>query len=314
LFRRTLYPVILTALIALAALGCGGAVPGAGGDGELSGAQLSVGSKEFTEQLLLGAITIAALEDAGATVTDQTGLAGSVAVREALLAGEIDMYWEYTGTGWITHLGETEPIPDSQEQYEAVAERDRQENGIEWLTPSPANNTYAFAVREEAAEELGVEKISDFATLIEENPDEATLCIGTEFADRDDGLPGVEEAYGFEWPDRLITRMDEGQIYQATDRGDPCNFGEVFETDGRNVALGLVLIEDDQNFFPIYNPSLNVRADTLEEHPEIEEIFAPIAEALDTETLQELNARIDVEGELPETVAQDWLQENGFIE
>jgi osmoprotectant transport system substrate-binding protein len=314
LSRRTLYPVILTALIALAALGCGGAVPGAGGDGELSGAQLSVGSKEFTEQLLLGAITIAALEDAGATVTDQTGLAGSVAVREALLAGEIDMYWEYTGTGWITHLGETEPIPDSQEQYEAVAERDRQENNIEWLTPSPANNTYAFAVREEAAEELGVEKISDFATLIEENPDEATLCIGTEFADRDDGLPGVEEAYGFEWPDRLITRMDEGQIYQATDRGDPCNFGEVFETDGRNIALGLVLIEDDQGFFPIYNPSLNVRADTLEEHPEIEEIFAPIAEALDTETLQELNARIDVEGELPETVAQDWLQENGFIE
>ncbi|TCJ20588.1 glycine betaine ABC transporter substrate-binding protein [Rubrobacter taiwanensis] len=302
------------ALVAAAALILLAPACGTAGSGELSEVRLAVGSKEFTEQLLLGQITILALENAGAEVADQTGITGSVAVREALLIGEIDMYWEYTGTGWTVHLGETEPPDTPEEQYEAVAERDLEENGIRWLPPAPANSTYAFAVRSEAAEELGVEKVSDFGRLIQEDPQAASLCIGTEFATRDDGLPGVEQAYGFEWPEQAITRMDEGQIYQAVDRGNPCNFGEVLATDGRIAALGLTIIEDDRNFFPVYNPSLNVRQEALQEHPAIEEIFAPISEALTTETLQDLNARIDVEGELPETVAEDWLRENGFIE
>ena len=304
----------LIAVLAMVAAGCGGGGGGGGvsGDIDLSGAEYTVGSKEFTEQLILGQITMQALEAAGATVNDQTGLAGSVAAREALESGEIDMYWEYTGTGWITYLGHTDPVPGRQEQFEAVAKEDLEKNDIKWLAPpAPANNTYAFAVRSEAYEDLGVKTISDFKQLIEENPEEATICVGTEFSTRDDGLPGVEEAYGFQFPTENIVKMDEGQIYQATDQGERCNFGEVFQTDGRIEGLGLEIVEDDKGFFPLYNPALNVRMQAMD--PKLAKLFAPISEKLTTETLQKLNAQVDVEGQLPEEVAEQWLSENGFI-
>jgi osmoprotectant transport system substrate-binding protein len=304
----------LIAVLAMVAAGCGGAGGGGSvsGDIDLSDAEFTVGSKEFTEQLILGQITLQALEAAGATVTDQTGLAGSVAAREALESGEIDMYWEYTGTGWITYLGHTDPVPGRQKQFEAVAKEDLKKNDIKWLEPpAPANNTYAFAVRREAYEDLGVKTISDFKQLIEENPEEATICVGTEFSTRDDGLPGVEEAYGFEFPTENIVKMDEGQIYQATDQGERCNFGEVFQTDGRIEGLDLEIVEDDKGFFPLYNPALNVRNQAMD--PKLEKLFAPISKKLTTETLQKLNAQVDVEGQLPEEVAEQWLSENGFV-
>jgi osmoprotectant transport system substrate-binding protein len=303
--------VVLTMVVA----GCGGGGGGsAAGQADLSDAEVTVGSKEFTEQLILGQITLQTLEAAGASVNDQIGLAGTVAAREALEAGEIDMYWEYTGTAWITHLGETEPIADRQEQFDVLAQRDLEENNIQWLSPpAPANNTYAIAVRSEAAGELGVEKLSDIGRLIEENPEEATICVGTEFATRDDGLPGLEEAYGFQFPSDNVVRIDEGQIYQETDRGERCNLGEVFQTDGRIQALDLTLLEDDQKFFPNYNPALSVRKEVMDQYPGMEEVFAPISEALTTEELQELNRKVDVDGELPDSVAEDWLSEKGFV-
>jgi osmoprotectant transport system substrate-binding protein len=305
----------LFAVLTLIVAGCGGAGGGGGSSGsvDLSGAEFTVGSKEFTEQLILGQITLQALENAGATVNDQIGLAGTVAARKALESGDIDMYWEYTGTGWITHLGHTKPIPGSQKQYEAVAEEDLKENDIEWLSPAPANNTYAMAVRSEAYDKLGVKKLSDFKQLVEENPEEATVCVGTEFSTRDDGLPGMEKAYNFEFPSENVVKIDEGQIYQETDKGERCNFGEVFQTDGRIANLDLELVEDDKSFFPVYNPSLNVSKQTLEENPQIEKLFAPISKKLTTKELQELNAKVDVEGQLEDQVAEEWLSKNGFI-
>ena len=304
----------LIAVLALITAGCGGAGGGSGGasgDIDLSGEEYTVGSKEFTEQLILGQITLQALEATGATVNDQIGLAGTVAARKALESGEIDMYWEYTGTGWITHLGKTDPIPDRQKQFEAVAKEDLEKNDIEWLAPpSPANNTYSLAVRSEAYDKIGVKKLSDFKQLIEEKPEEATICVGTEFATRDDGLPGLEKAYGFQFPSENVVKIDEGQIYQETDKGNRCNFGEVFATDGRIANLDLELVEDDKKFFPIYNPALNVRKEAMD--PKIEKLFAPISEKLDTQTLQKLNAQVDVEGQLPEEVAEQWLSDNGF--
>jgi osmoprotectant transport system substrate-binding protein len=305
----------LFAVLTLIIAGCGGGGGGgASGDVDLSGAEFTVGSKEFTEQLILGQITLQVLENAGATVNDQIGLAGTVAARKALESGEIDMYWEYTGTGWITHLGHTDPIPNRQKQFEAVAKEDLKKNDIEWLSPpSPANNTYTMAVRSEAYDKLGVKKLSDFKQLVEENPEEATVCVGTEFSTRDDGLPGMEKAYDFEFPKENIVKIDEGLIYQQTDKGDRCNFGEVFQTDGRIAALDLELIEDDKSFFPIYNPALNVRKDVIEEYPQIAELFAPISEKLTTQELQALNAKVDVDGQLEDQVAEEWLSENGFI-
>jgi osmoprotectant transport system substrate-binding protein len=305
----------LLAVLTMIVAGCGGAGGGgASGDVDLSGAEFTVGSKEFTEQLILGQITLQVLENAGATVNDQIGLAGTVAARKALESGEIDMYWEYTGTGWITHLGHTKPIPDSQKQFEAVAKEDLKENDIKWLSPpSPANNTYAMAVRSEAYDKLGVKKLSDFKQLVKENPEEATVCVGTEFSTRDDGLPGMEEAYDFEFPKENIVKIDEGLIYQQVDKGEQCNFGEVFQTDGRIAGLDLKLVEDDKSFFPIYNPALNVRKEVIEKYPQIAKLFAPISKKLTTEELQKLNAKVDVQGQLEDQVAEEWLKENGFI-
>ncbi|TVR23225.1 MAG: glycine betaine ABC transporter substrate-binding protein [Nitriliruptor sp.] len=282
-------------------------------DYDLSGAELTVGSKEFTEQLVLGHIARIALESTGATVEDEIGLAGTAIVREALEAGEIDLYWEYTGTGWITLLGETEPVEGAEAQYEAVAERDLEQNGIRWLEPAPFDNTYAVAVHESAAEEFDLSQLSDLERLLDENPDAATFCVASEFVTRDDGLPGMEQHYGIEFPQENLVMLDEGAIYSEVEQRDNCNLGEVFATDGRIAALDLVVLEDDRDFFPAYNPSVTVRDELYQQYPQLGEMFAEIAARLDTETMQDLNARVDAEGEFPEEVAEDLLRAEGFI-
>lgn len=323
--RNPLRPAGLVAVMAMLAVivtGCGGPF-GSGGEGsiakdfELGGpqgtAQLAVGSKAFTDQEVLGHITIQALEAAGADVEDQTGLGGTEAVRQALISGEIDIYWEYTGTGWLIHLAKTDAPSDSQELYEALAESDLESNSIEWLEPAPASNGYRIAVREGASEELGVEEISDFEQLIEESPEEATLCVGSEFRDRADALPGLEEAYGFDFPDENLVELPDDTVYGAVDSGERCNFGSVFETSGRIPALDLQLIEDDDDFFPAYNPSPTVPEEVLVQYPQLPDLFAPISEELDTETMRQLNAAVSVEGRDPRDVAEQWLRENNFI-
>jgi len=280
---------------------------GAGGD--LSGASFVVGSKEFTEQLILGQITKQVLENAGATVEDQTGLVGSQVVREALVSGEIDMYWEYTGTGWITHLGNTTPVAGSEEQFVAVRDADAS-SGIVWLDPAPFNNTYAIALASEKATELGLTTVSDLATYAGENPAEATLCGAAEFLGRDDGLPGLEAAYGMTFAN--VSELELGLVYTSIDQGDPCVFGEVFATDGRIAALDLTVLEDDESFFPSYLPSLSVRQEVFEAYPQLADLFAPVAEALDTATMQRLNAMVDVDGLEPSDVATQFLTEMGL--
>ena len=312
----------LFVVLAVVGAGCSGGGGGGGGNvggGEagqkvdLSGLEVAVGSKEFTEQKILGQIALQALEAAGATVTDRTGLAGTDAARAALTSGEIDAYWEYTGTGWIIHLGHTEPLADSRKQYEAVAEEDLAKNHIQWLQPAPANNSYAIAVRSEAAGVLGVTNLSSLAVLAELRPEDTTLCAASQFLTRDDGLPGMEKAYNFEFPNDNIVKTQEGEIYRAIDEGGECNFGEVFVTDGRVRAFDLEILEDDKQFFPIYNPSLTVREEVMNEYPGISDVFAPISEQLDNETLQELNAAVDVHGQSAEDVAQQFLRENGLL-
>ena len=312
----------IAVVLCMVAAGCGGGSSGGAGNvggseaGQkvrLSDLEISVGSKEFTEQKVLGQIAIQALEAAGATVEDRTGLAGTDAARRALTSGEIDAYWEYTGTGWVEHLGHAEPIPDGREQYEAVAEEDLRKNGVRWLEPASANNSFAVAVRSEAAGVLGVTSLSELGALVELRPDDATLCAASEFLERDDGLPGVERAYDFELPDGNVVELEEGRIYEAIDEGDRCNFGEVFVTDGRVEAFDLTLLEDDERFFPIYNPSLTVREEVMDEYPGISEVFAPITEELDNETLRRLNADVDVDGRSEEAVARQFLRENGLL-
>jgi osmoprotectant transport system substrate-binding protein len=285
------------------------------GDASLDGAEITVGSKDFDEQLVLGHISRLLLEDAGATVTDEINLGGTDASRAALESGQIDHYWEYNGTAWISFFGETEPIADRIEQYEVVRDRDAAENGLYWLDPSEFNNTYAIAFQADAGDDLGnPTTLSDLGDIVENDPDLATLCVESEFSARDDGLPGMEAHYGYEFPAANVTVLDTGVVYDATAQRDPCNFGEIFTTDGRVVTLDLVVLEDDEGFFPLYNASPVFVEEVYAEYGQaLEELFAPIATALDNDTMAELNARVSAEGERPAAVAEDWLTENGFI-
>jgi osmoprotectant transport system substrate-binding protein len=313
----------IAAAIALSAVACSNGLDdggGGGGDGDasgdgLAGATITVGSKDFDEQLVLGNISKVLLEDAGATVVDQINLGGTDAARGALTSDEIDHYWEYTGTAWISFFEEDDPIPDREEQYEAVRERDLEENDLHWLTPSQFNNTYALAYAREAADDLGnPEKLSDLGELIENEPEKATLCVESEFPARNDGLPGMEETYGYEFPDENVTVLDTGVVYAATADRDPCNFGEVFATDGRIAALDLVVLEDDESFFPLYNAAPVFTDDVYQQYgEELEALFEPVAEALDNDTMAALNAKVSAEGQRPESVAREWLEEQGFL-
>ncbi len=305
----------LVVVAAMVAVGCGGGGGGGGGGGsvaqnyDFSGQTFTVGSKEFTEQLVLGNMTRLVLEESGATVNDQIGLAGSDAVRTAMESGEIDMYWEYLGTGWINILGETGTIPEPA--YETVRDRDLEENNIQWLEPAPEENSYAIATNRETADQYGISNLSDLESFIQENPDEASICVGSEFAVRDDGLPGLQEAYGYEFPD--IQRIQDGLVYDQVANGEGCNFGSVFTTDGRIANLDLVLLEDDQEFFPAFNGSLTMRQEVYEENQQLADLFAELSPLLTTEQMQQLNLEVDVNGIPPEEVAETFLRDNGFM-
>jgi osmoprotectant transport system substrate-binding protein len=290
--------------------GCGGdsdTDSATGGDGELAGATLTVGSKEFTESILLGKITALALQDAGAEVEDQTGISGSATVRAALESKDIDLYWDYTGTGWVNILGNS-PTDLPEDLYEAVSTADA-ENGIAWLEPAPFENAYAIATTAEFAEENDVTTISEAVEYIEQNPDDGVICAASEFLNRDDGLPGLQEAYGMEFTS--VNELDFNLIF--TQIGESCAFGEVTTTEGRVLSQDLQILEDDKDFFLEYRGVLTMRQETLDEHPAIAEIMAPISEALTNEVITELNSKVDVEGEQPQDVAEEWVQSEGFV-
>ncbi|MEJ7741223.1 MAG: glycine betaine ABC transporter substrate-binding protein, partial [Nocardioidaceae bacterium] len=222
--RNTNKAARLTALavgVTLAVAACGEDDGGGGGTDSaaaLDGKSFTVGSKEFTEQVILGQIAILALEDAGATVKDETGIVGTTNVRKALESDEIDMYWEYTGTGWTEILGnETADAPtDPQELFDAVAEQDSK-NGISWIAKTSANDTYAFATSQETSDEFSVTSLSQYAELVKSDPESASMCAAAEFLDRADGFPGVEKAYGFSLPDDQITEVDlEHHLHRST--------------------------------------------------------------------------------------------------
>ncbi|MFA5606023.1 MAG: glycine betaine ABC transporter substrate-binding protein [Leucobacter sp.] len=294
--------------LALALTACsGGGSEAPAGDGELSGASLTVGSKEFTESHILGQIAILALENAGADVADQTGISGSATVREALETGEIDLYWEYTGTSWVNYLGNTtDELPD--DLFAAISEEDAV-NGIAYLEPANFENSYRIAVKSEFADEHGIATMSDAAEFIAANPGEASICAASEFIARDDGLPGLEAAYDTAFTP--VVELDLNLIY--TQVGESCNFGEVFSTDARIISNDLTVLEDDEKFFVEYAGLVTLRLDTLEEHPVIADIFAPISGALTNDVMTELNGQVDNDGEEPRDVAETWLRDNGFI-
>ncbi|MEV7034010.1 glycine betaine ABC transporter substrate-binding protein [Streptomyces sp. NPDC093272] len=286
--------------------------PGSIGAGRpLKGAHLTVTSKEFTEQLILGAVMGIAFEAAGAEVLDRTGIQGSVGAREAVKSGQADGMYEYTGTAWITYLGHGHPITDPQQQWQAVHDADLG-NGLTWLPPSRLDNTYALAMNQANARKYGTRTLSDVAALSRSDPGAVTLCVEGEFANRADGLPGMEKAYGMSVPAKNITQMDTGIIYTQVRKGS-CTYGEVFTTDGRIRSMNLVLMRDDRKFFPNYNAAPVINTKALEKWPAIAAVLDPVTAKLDNTVAQTLNAKVDVAGEDPHQVALDWMKAEGFV-
>ncbi|QEV18327.1 glycine betaine ABC transporter substrate-binding protein [Streptomyces alboniger] len=286
--------------------------PGSVGRGlPLKGADLTVTSKEFTEQLILGAIMGIAFQAAGADVLDRTGIQGSIGAREAVKGGDADAMYEYTGTAWITYQGNTEPIDDPRKQWRAVRDADL-ENGITWLEPATLNNTYALAMNRRNAQKYKTKTLSDVADLAKSDPKAVTLCVESEFSSREDGLPGMQKEYGMSVPSANITKMDTGIIYTQASKGT-CTYGEVFTTDGRIKAMDLTTMEDDKRFFPNYNAAPEINSESLKEHPEMAEVLAPITRKLNNTVARDLNSKVDVEGQDPHAVAKEWLIQEGFV-
>jgi osmoprotectant transport system substrate-binding protein len=277
----------------------------------LQGKTLTVGSKDFDEQIILGYIAVIALKAAGATIVDRTNIKGSDSQRQALLAGGVDLEWEYTGTGWISYLKQTTPLKDPRQQYLAVKNADVK-NGITWIDPAPMNNTYAFGITAASQQKYNLHTMSDIKRLAQTNPKAATFCLESEFNSRDDGMPGVKKTYGFTVPGGNIQVMDTGLVYTRTQQG-ACTFGEIFTTDGRVKGLGLKVLTDDKAFFPNYNAAISVRTKIFQQYPQIEQLFAPIAAKLTTEEISVLNTKVTVAGDDPSQVALNWMVKNGFV-
>ncbi|MFF7532138.1 glycine betaine ABC transporter substrate-binding protein [Streptomyces bobili] len=286
--------------------------PGSIGQGEpLKGADLTVTSKSFTESLILGAMMGIAFEAAGAEVLDRTGIQGSIGGREAIRKGDADAMYEYTGTAWITYQGNSEPITDPLKQWQAVRDADVR-NGVTWLPQSRLNNTYALAMNQANFKKYGTRTLSEVAELSRSDPKAVSLCVESEFANRADGLPGMQKAYGMKVPADRITQMDTGIIYTQTAKGS-CTYGEVFTTDGRIKSMRLAVMADNRKFFPNYNAAPVINSKTFEKWPAIAEVIDPVTAKLDNAVAQELNAKVDVGGEDPHQVALDWMKAEGFV-
>jgi len=298
---RTLLILVLVVAFAFTAAGCS----------SKSKDVIKVGSKEFSEQLILGQITLLALEDAGYKVEDKTNIAGSDKVRSALEKGNIDLYWEYTGTAWLMHLQNDEPITDSDECYEKVKAADAEKNLV-WLDYAPFNNTYTIMMRRSESDELGIKSLSELAAYINKNSGKLLFAVDHEFTARPDGLPALEEAYGFKFGEDSLKIMELGIVYKTL-KDEAVDLGMGFATDGRIAAFDLVNLEDDKHFFPVYNPSAVVKKEVLDNNPEMAELLGKIAKKLDTETMTELNYQVDIEEKDPKEVAEEWLKSEGFL-
>lgn len=267
-----------------------------------------VGGKNFTEQLLLAEMTAQLLTANGFDVDKRDGM-GSQVVRDAQVNGQVDVYWEYTGTSLVTYNHIDEPM-NAADTYAKVKELDAAV-GLTWLNPSEANNTYALAVRAESDKTDGIQSLSDLAAAY--NADAGlVMAVNAEFPERPDGLPGLQEAYGFETTRDDRRAMDSGLTYQALNENQ-VDIALVFATDGRIEAFNFRVLEDDKGFFPNYAIAPVVRTETLEANPGLADPLNAMSAQLTDAVMQRLNAEVDVNKKSIEEVAAAFLSDNGMI-
>ena len=268
-----------------------------------------VGGKAFTEQQIMTAMTVAALKAKGFNPERKAGM-GSAAVRSALENGQIDVYWEYTGTGLTVFNKINDKFASAEDAYKKIKEVDGAK-GIVWLNMSSVNNTYAFAMNRDEAQKRGIVTMSDYAKVVKSDP-KFTFASNAEFYARPDGLPGWQSAYGFELERDNVKRMDTGLTYTAL-KDRQVDSAVVFATDGRIPAFNFVVLKDDKHYAPPYNLTPVVRKEVLDKNPKIADTLNAISAKLNDETMAKLNASVDVDKKTPEEVAEGFLKGNGLI-
>lgn len=293
--------IVMAAAMVLAASGCG-SKDSAGNPGKIV-----VGCKQFTEQYLIGEMLAQLLENnTNFKVERKFGLGNVQVIHQAITQGDIDVYPEYTSTGLFAQLKEDLDTRDPDAIYQRVKQRYKEKWDIEWLSPMGFNNTYALAVTGETARRLGVKTYSDLGKYAKD----LSLGGSPAYFDRKDGHPGFVKVYGYDF--KKTVAMDPGLMYRAVKEGQ-VDVIAAFSTDGRIAAYGLVLLEDDKNFFPPYYLAPVVRGETLRKYPDLRRVLDALANAIDEPTMARLNARVDLENKDFKEVAREFLKSRNLI-
>jgi osmoprotectant transport system substrate-binding protein len=306
-------PAVLAALAVALLAACGNVGGGGGGESGGGGPTITVGSKNFTEQYILGELYSQALEANGFNVEKKLDLGSEQIADKALQNGQIDMYPEYTGTALVATLdyeGDPASLKTPEATYQKAKELySQREPADTMLPPAPFNNSYGIFVRREVAEERNLQTLADLA----EASQDLTFVSYSEFQNRSDGYKNMQENYpALDFGNiRIVNQL--GLRYQGLQNGEG-DVGVGFTTDGQLASDELVVMEDPKGIWPFYYPAPVVRSEVLEQNPEMEEVLNSVSESLDVETMRQLNGQVDLEQEDPEDVAQEHLEENDLID
>lgn len=278
---------------------------------------VTVGSKIDTEGALLSQIIMLILNENGFKVVDKSGTGPTSVVRKAIISGEIDIYPEYTGNGaFFFNETDSDVWKDPQKGYERVKKLDAENNDIIWLTPSPANNTWAIAITKTLSDSEKISTMEDFANYVNEGGN-IKLIGSEEFVTSKVALPAFQDAYGFVLKkDQLIivASGDTAQTEKAASEGtDGINAAMAYGTDGSISAFNLIVLSDPKGAQPVYAPAPITRGSVLKKYPEIGNILEQVFKKLDLVTLQTLNSKITVDGQNAKDVARNYLASQGFI-
>lgn len=269
-----------------------------------------VSSKIDTEGSVLGELIIQTLERNGIATQDRLQLGATSVVRNALLAAEIDVYPEYTGNGAFFFDMTVSPVWNSADDaYQTVRERDA-EQGLIWLQPASANNTWAMSIRQDVAETHGLDTLEDLASYLADGG-EFKFAASAEFVESEQALPAFQDAYGFELSDDQLLVLSGGNtaatMRAAAQQTSGVNGAMTYGTDGGLTALGLRVLEDTLGVQPVYQPAPVIREDVLAQYPDIEGLLNDVFATLDLVTLQTLNADVAVNGRSADQVAREYL-------
>jgi osmoprotectant transport system substrate-binding protein len=280
-------------------------------------ADVVVSSKIDTEGSVLGNIILLALNANGIKTQDRIQLGATPVVRKAITAGEIDIYPEYTGNAGFFFNKADDPLwKDAAKGYEAAKKLDYDTNKIVWLTPSPANNTWAIALRKDMVQANKLKTLSDFGKWVS-GGGKVKLAASSEFVNSAAALPAFQQTYGFKLSSDQLIVLSGGDtaatIKAAAEQTSGANAAMVYGTDGGIAPSGLVVLDDDKAVQPVYAPAPLIREAVLKENPKIADVLKPIFQSLDLTTLQGLNARVQVGGEAAKAVATEYLKSKGFV-